>query len=224
MKDETFRKVFIKSEEDLPKEGQKCICHLIADDELIETAIFQSVHTKSWFKNVDWYLQPISQPEQEQMDESEMKLFQLDLLKLNRSIKIDDARYYPEESVCNIICQVSKMLHPAISKTETVQPSTEKEEYCTCGNPSKEGNCYFEGDEDLVYQCADCGKVRQFDLDEEDESVEHKSCTSIQPTTEKSKAVEEEYRFTGLNCITRVSKDTITTFDLKEIDQAEESK
>jgi hypothetical protein len=31
--------------------------------------------------------------------------------------------------------------------------------YCTCGNPSKEGSCYFEGDENLIYQCGDCGKV-----------------------------------------------------------------
>jgi hypothetical protein len=29
---------------------------------------------------------------------------------------------------------------------------------CTCGNPSEEGSCYFEGDEKLIYICADCGK------------------------------------------------------------------
>lgn len=30
--------------------------------------------------------------------------------------------------------------------------------FCTCGNPSKEGNCYFKGDEELIYECCDCGK------------------------------------------------------------------
>jgi len=36
----------------------------------------------------------------------EEKLFILDLLKLNKSIKIDDKVFYPEESVINIIKQV----------------------------------------------------------------------------------------------------------------------
>lgn len=36
----------------------------------------------------------------------EQKLFILDLLKLNKSIKIDDEKYYPESSVINIIKQV----------------------------------------------------------------------------------------------------------------------
>lgn len=55
---ELFEKVYIKSVDDLPKEGKCCICHLINEDEIIETAIFQSIHTESWFKNVDWYLRP----------------------------------------------------------------------------------------------------------------------------------------------------------------------
>lgn len=33
------------------------------------------------------------------------------------------------------------------------------EQYCTCGNPSKQGNIRFEGDEKLVYECIDCGKT-----------------------------------------------------------------
>jgi len=36
----------------------------------------------------------------------EEKLFILDLLKLNKSIKIDDKVFYPEESVINIVKQV----------------------------------------------------------------------------------------------------------------------
>ena len=34
----------------------------------------------------------------------------------------------------------------------------EGEEVCRCGNPSGEGNCHFEGFEELIYLCADCGK------------------------------------------------------------------
>ena len=31
-------------------------------------------------------------------------------------------------------------------------------EVCTCGNPSGDGDCHFEGFEDLIYMCSDCGK------------------------------------------------------------------
>src|SRR5690606_23363865 len=30
------------------------------------------------------------------------------------------------------------------------------EQKCRCGNPSGMGNVYFEGDEELIYMCADC--------------------------------------------------------------------
>ena len=33
-----------------------------------------------------------------------------------------------------------------------------KIDFCNCGNPSHEGNCYFEEDESLIYICADCKK------------------------------------------------------------------
>ena len=132
---------------------------------------------------------PISQPEQEQMDESEMKLFQLDLLKLNRSIKIDDARYYPEESVCNIICQVSKMLYPAISKKETVHPSTEQSVEIT--DQEIKGKIF-----DLVHPLpGDC-------------------------TRSDTKRVMEVFAKWMRDKMKL--KDTITTFDLKEIDKAKE--
>jgi len=36
-----------------------------------------------------------------------------------------------------------------------------EEEHCSCGNPSGEGNCSFKGDEELIYECSDCGKVKQ---------------------------------------------------------------
>jgi len=49
----------------------------------------------------------------------EEKLFILDLLKLNKSIKIDDKVFYPEESVINIIKQVlNKPAEPAKGLTD----------------------------------------------------------------------------------------------------------
>ena len=45
-------------------------------------------------------------PDKVTMSESEEKLFILDTLRLNKSIKIDEERYYPEASVINIIKQV----------------------------------------------------------------------------------------------------------------------
>jgi len=51
--------------------------------------------------------------------EPEEKLFILDLLKLNKSIKIDDKVFYPEESVINIIKQVlNKPVEPAKGLTD----------------------------------------------------------------------------------------------------------
>ena len=42
-------------------------------------------------------------------ENAENKLFILDLLNLNKSIKIDNERFYPEDSVINIIKQVLKI-------------------------------------------------------------------------------------------------------------------
>ncbi len=32
-------------------------------------------------------------------------------------------------------------------------------DFCTCGNPSGEGNIDFVGDEELIYKCCDCNKI-----------------------------------------------------------------
>jgi len=56
-----------------------------------------------------------------------------------------------------------KMKSPAIGTTsynfESELSALESEpDNCSCGNPSKEGLCHFEGDEKLVYVCVDCKK------------------------------------------------------------------
>jgi len=69
----------------------------------------------------------------------EEKLFILDLLKLNKSIKIDDKVFYPEESVINIIKQV--LNKPAGPAKELTDEEIEKEAYNYCayqGQPDGE--------------------------------------------------------------------------------------
>jgi len=58
----------------------------------------------------------------------EEKLFILDLLKLNKSIKIDDKVFYPEESVINIVKQVlNKPVEPAKELTDDHTSKLEKD-------------------------------------------------------------------------------------------------
>jgi len=64
----------------------------------------------------------------------------------NRTIS-NIAEYYMDNS--NAFIELLGDLNKILDKDES---------YCTCGNPSKEGNCHFEGDENLIYCCADCGK------------------------------------------------------------------
>lgn len=41
---------------------------------------------------------------------------------------------------------------------EASSENEQREKFCTCGNPSKQGEIYFEGDEKLIYICVDCRK------------------------------------------------------------------
>ena len=71
MKEETFRKVWIKSEEDLPKKNNPfLLAHFKKGNETEEFTFgwypYKSDMKEIWLRDIDWYLQPISQPEQEQ--------------------------------------------------------------------------------------------------------------------------------------------------------------
>lgn len=54
---------------------------------------------------------------------------------------------------------------------DTIKPTvtTATSKYCTCGNPSAMGDVHFEGDEKLVYTCVDCGRVREVDLNDNED-------------------------------------------------------
>ena len=43
--------------------------------------------------------------------------------------------------------------------------------YCTCGNPSKMGDCHFEDDENLIYCCVDCGKELIVEWNKQDHEI-----------------------------------------------------
>lgn len=52
-----YEKVIIKSEADLPKEGEKYLC--IAKNGTIEYIPFVKRDSSRWLRNIDWYLQPL---------------------------------------------------------------------------------------------------------------------------------------------------------------------
>jgi hypothetical protein len=99
--------------------NHKCIFNFdnleIVEFDLIESNDFV-VHLLSLiFIIIISVVLPESEPNKSQFtqpdlfaDTSEEKLFILDLLKLNKSIKIDDEKFFPEASVINIIKQVIK--------------------------------------------------------------------------------------------------------------------
>ena len=68
MKTELYRKIKIKSEEDLPKENRKYFVHIkgVFEDKLY---FLWDTTIKSYFKkkNVDWYLLPIELPTEEEV-------------------------------------------------------------------------------------------------------------------------------------------------------------
>lgn len=63
MKTEIYKKVYIRSEEDLPKEEKEYFVGLKGNyDRTIDVYCYYSdndIAIKQWMDNIDWYLQPI---------------------------------------------------------------------------------------------------------------------------------------------------------------------
>jgi hypothetical protein len=59
--EETYEKVFIRSEADLPKEQGRYFYHHKKANR-IEASEYLFTHDEFWVNHIDWYLQPISQP------------------------------------------------------------------------------------------------------------------------------------------------------------------
>lgn len=96
-------------EENLPKECKEIIYHRIDHAGMpsgIIVSMFNPIDENYWLKHMDWYLAEVEQPKG--LTDAEGKLFILDMLKLNKSIEIDGKKFYPEESVINIIKQLLK--------------------------------------------------------------------------------------------------------------------
>lgn len=66
---------------------------------------------------------------------------------------LSDSRYKKEFSItlCN-------ELNDLLTKLKEGKIIVVDEDYCNCGNPSKEGYCEFENEEKMIYICSDCRK------------------------------------------------------------------
>ena len=56
METKYYKKVFIKTEADLPKENKIYIVHI--KDEIVQAFKYDNNETNFWLSDIDWYLQP----------------------------------------------------------------------------------------------------------------------------------------------------------------------
>lgn len=75
-----YVKRFIKSEADLPKEDGFYLCHIIDDDEIKQWSIRPSDQCfeedkNDWMENIDWYLEPVEIPTEEEINTAGQELF-----------------------------------------------------------------------------------------------------------------------------------------------------
>ena len=107
-----YIQVWIESEDDLPEVDGKYIVHNKNNGNIVRYHWYCNDNCASfWLQRVDWYFAEwylISTKQPKGLTDAEEKLFILDLLKLNKFIKIDGKKFYPEESVINIIKQLLK--------------------------------------------------------------------------------------------------------------------
>lgn len=62
-REETYRKVFIKSEADLPKIEDIYYVHIEPDNRVMEWFFHIHADHRQWLKYIDWYLQPVTDKE-----------------------------------------------------------------------------------------------------------------------------------------------------------------
>jgi len=83
-----YRKVIIKSTDDLPKEGQKVYSHNVNGD-FEETIYYPNkifCGDNWWLKYIDWYLLPVDLPTDEELNEYVFKLVPTCILKGHESV------------------------------------------------------------------------------------------------------------------------------------------
>ena len=120
MKEELYRKVYVKSEADLPKEDGTYICLHKGETKL---DIFPyKVNESHWFVEIDWYLQPIEQ--------SESKIAKEILRKVCKYTDIDTMEFDDDITVSEALEAMEKYCQQ-LQKVE--QEDTYANGYVFCG-------------------------------------------------------------------------------------------
>lgn len=90
MKEELYRKVYVKSKADLPKGTEAYLSHSTSGHvayrrfvpaKKLDHATFENISGEWWMRNIDWYLQPI-----EQKDEDDNEFGPIDLTNVEPDI------------------------------------------------------------------------------------------------------------------------------------------
>lgn len=66
-KEELFKKIYIKTEADLPKEDGNYYTHSVLDNRYLYKIWFNrdsNIEKELWLTEIDWYLQPIEEKEE----------------------------------------------------------------------------------------------------------------------------------------------------------------
>lgn len=60
---EYFKKIYIKTEDNLPKEGICYVHQRLYEDKILMLFDFATHHRGLWTKSIDWYFQPVTEEE-----------------------------------------------------------------------------------------------------------------------------------------------------------------
>jgi hypothetical protein len=86
---ETYRKVFIKSESDLPKRETVLIAHFKHSDRITNLIYFDTAEDiKYWLSETDWYLQPIDSDVRDQIIEKQAQIIEKKASCIHHFVKI----------------------------------------------------------------------------------------------------------------------------------------
>jgi hypothetical protein len=72
---ESFRKVYIKSEDDLPRDDANYVCKVAGND---KTYVFEAQIIRDYGLSIDWYLLPVSEPKEEGKGAGEIREILID--------------------------------------------------------------------------------------------------------------------------------------------------
>ena len=236
MKEETFRKVWIKSEEDLPDEGTYFVRY--NDGHCADALDFVSnKYENLWMHDVDWYLQPISQPEQEQND---IQLFMDDIHKwADDTFGTERTSIAPLHHLQKEVEETIKAMKQGIRENTLIELA---DCFILILNASSKYRVTFAELLKVSRNKMEINKSRKWGKPDSNGVCEH--IREVHPSTEQSVEITEMFdeiesivwfenksqrlKFDAIKAKWLrdkiKSKDTITTKDLNEIDKAREEK